>query len=298
MYIPRKNVHDSLKQRALFSTILHIRVHIVYNSRMDYRKRYSKKIISREQFLRMRQVFLKKAGPSMQLLMDLMDAIPNVSLCVKNAAGRIMHVNRYNADISGWRSVDDMLGYTSEELYPPDQAAVYANRDREVLETGVPIIERLYGFVADRSPNLNCVTVRPVISLDGKRIGTANIYWRAQQKMKTANWYDPIRKAIIYLDNHYDENITINQLANISHYSVAQFRRLFHVLMQMSPSDYISTVRINTAKTLLATTNKRISDIAAEVGFFDHAHFIRTFKRRTGLTPAKYRKHRTHDSAP
>ena len=298
MYIPRKNVHDSLKQRALFSTILHIRVHIVYNSRMDYRKRYSKKIISREQFLRMRQVFLKKAGPSMQLLMDLMDAIPNVSLCVKNAAGRIMHVNRYNADISGWRSVDDMLGYTSEELYPPDQAAVYANRDREVLETGVPIIERLYGFVADRSPNLNCVTVRPVISLDGKRIGTANIYWRAQQKMKTANWYDPIRKAIIYLDNHYDENITINQLANISHYSVAQFRRLFHVLMQMSPSDYISTVRINTAKTLLATTNKRISDIAAEVGFFDHAHFIRTFKRLTGLTPAKYRKHRTHDSAP
>ena len=298
MYIPRKNVHDSLKQRALFSTILHIRVHIVYNSRMDYRKRYSKKIISREQFLRMRQVFLKKAGPSMQLLMDLMDAIPNVSLCVKNAAGRIMHVNRYNADISGWRSVDDMLGYTSEELYPPDQAAVYANRDREVLETGVPIIERLYGFVADRSPNLNCVTVRPVISLDGKRIGTANIYWRAQQKMKIANWYNPIQKAIIYLDDHYAENITVEQLANISHYSVAQFRRLFHVLMQMSPSDYISTVRINTAKTLLATTNKRIGDIAAEVGFFDHAHFIRTFKRLTGLTPAKYRKHRTHDSAP
>ncbi|MBR2838651.1 MAG: AraC family transcriptional regulator [Kiritimatiellae bacterium] len=226
----------------------------------------------------------------MQLLMDLMESMPNVSLCVKNAAGRIMHVNRYNVDVSGWRSADDMLGYTSEELYPPDQAAVYANRDREVMVTGTPIIERLYGFVADRSSDLNCVTVRPVISVDGKRIGTANIYWRAQQKMGTANWYDPIRKAVVYLDDHYAENITVEQLASISHYSVAQFRRLFHALMQMSPSDYISTVRINAAKTFLGTTDKRIGDIAIETGFFDHSHFIRTFKSIVGTTPAKYRK--------
>ena len=267
---------------------------LVYNSRMRYRRRYSKKVISRKQFLRMRQVFLKKAGPSMQLMMDLMESMPNVSLCVKNAAGRIMHVNRYNVDISGWRSADDMLGYTSEELYPPDQAAVYASRDREVMTTGTPIIERLYGFVADRSSNLNCVTVRPVISVDGKRIGTANIYWRAQQKMGTANWYDPIRKAVVYLDDHYAENITVEQLASISHYSVAQFRRLFHALMQMSPSDYISTVRINAAKTFLSTTDKRIGDIAIETGFFDHSHFIRTFKNIVGTTPAKYRKSHMH----
>ena len=262
---------------------------MVYNSRMNYRARYSKKVVSRERFLRMREEFMKKAGPSMQLLMDLMESIPNVSLCVKNAAGRIMHVNRYNADISGWRSVDDMLGYTSEELYPPDQAAVYANRDREVLETGVPIIERVYGFVADRSSNLNCVTIRPVISIDGKRIGTANIYWRAQQKMKASYWYDPIRNAILYLNDHYAENISVEHLARLSHYSVAQFRRLFHALTELTPSDYIATVRINAAKTLLKTTSKRISDIAAETGFFDHSHFIRSFKRLTGVTPAKYR---------
>ena len=269
---------------------LHKNWPMVYNSRMNYRTRYAKKLISQETFLRMRQTFLKKAGPSMQLLMELMDSMPNVSLCVKNAAGRIMYVNRYNADISGWRSVDDMMGYTSEELYPPDQAAVYANRDREVMESGVPIIERIYGFVADRSDSLNCVTVRPVVGLDGSRIGTATIYWRAQQKMKSTNWYDPIRKAIVYLNDHYAENVTVEQLAGIAHYSVAQLSRLFHALTQLSPSDYIATVRVNAAKTLLKTTSKRISDIAAETGFFDHAHFIRTFKRKTGLTPAQYRR--------
>ena len=57
----------------------------------------------------------------------------------------------------------------------------------------------------------------------------------------------------------------------------------------MSPTDYIAKVRVNAAKTLLRTTDKRIADIAAETGFFDHSHFIRTFTRHAGMTPAKYR---------
>ena len=57
----------------------------------------------------------------------------------------------------------------------------------------------------------------------------------------------------------------------------------------MSPSDYMTSVRINAAKTLLATTDRRISDIAADTGFFDHSHFIRTFRRVVGVPPARYR---------
>jgi len=260
---------------------------------MNHRTRYTKKTIAPTRVAEMQRKFLKAAGPSVKLLVDLMENAPNMSLCVKNAEGRIMFTNRFNADVSGWRSADDMLGYTSEELYPPDQAAVYANRDREVMETGEPIVERLYGFVADRSDNLNCVTVRPVLSADGKtRIGTATIYWRAQQKMAAASWYEPIRRAVAYLNEHYAEHVEAKDLAKVAHYSTAQFRRLFKEVMQMPPSDYITNVRINAAKTMLATTGRRISDIAAEVGFFDHSHFIRMFRRIVGKTPAKYRKSR------
>lgn len=262
----------------------------VYNLPMLHRTRYVKKTIPRERIDKMRRKFLKEAGPQMQLLMDLMESMPNVSLVVKNADGRIMYTNKYNLDVVGWESPDDVLGYNSEELYPPDQAAVYANRDREVMETGVPIVERVYGFVADRSTDLNCVTIRPILSTSGNRIGTATVYWRAQQKMRTANWYDPIRKAVVYLNEHYAERVSVEQLAKVAHYSPAQFRRLFHSLTQMSPADYITNVRINAAKTLLSTTDKRIADIAAETGFFDHSHFIRTFRQITGTTPAKYRR--------
>ena len=257
---------------------------------MQYRKRYSKRTIPQQRIAKMRADFLCAAGPAMQLMIDLMENTPGVSFCVKNAAGRIIHTNRFNVDVSGWRSVDDMVGYTSEELYPPDLAAVYANRDREVMKTGVPIVERVYGFVADRSDNLNCVTVRPVVSTSGRRIGTATVYWRAQRTMAARHWYEPIRKSMVYLNEHYNESVSVERLARIANYSPAQFRRLFRELSQMSPSDYVATVRINAAKTMLARTDRRISDIAADVGFFDHSHFIRTFKRIVGTTPARYRR--------
>jgi AraC-like DNA-binding protein len=238
----------------------------------------------------MRRKFFAKAGPVMQLMIELFESAPNISFCVKDADGRIMHTNRYNVDVSGWQSLNDMLGYTSEELYPPEQASVYGGRDRQVMESGIPIIERIYGFVADRSDSLNCVTVRPVTGIDGKRIGTATIYWRAQQKMRSSSWYDPIRKAVVYLNDHLSEDVSIERLAAIANYSPAQFRRLFTKLMGQSPSAYIANIRINNAKVLLKTTDKRISDIAVEVGFFDHSHFIRTFRKLVGATPAEYRK--------
>jgi len=257
---------------------------------MQMRKHYSDAKYSEATVAQWQKEFFRLGGPSLQLLVDMMDDAPGIAFFLKNAQGRIMHVNEYNIRLSGWHSIKDLLGYTSEELYPPDLAAVYGGRDREVMETGVPIVKRIYGFVADRSPALNCVTVRPIEGTNGQRIGTATVYWRADSKLKTANWYDPIRKAVVYLNEHINENITVPQLAKLSNYSEAQFRRLFKELTQLTPSEYIQLTRVNTAKTLLSTTDKLITDIANEIGFYDHAHFNRTFRTLTGQTPAAYRR--------
>jgi len=258
------------------------------------RKRYSDVVIPREKALRMRREFLKKAGPGMELLFHLMDALPMVGFTVKNEEGRIMHLNRCNLDYCGWSGLEDVLGYHPNELYPPDQAAVYAERDKQVFETGEPILHRVYGFVANRSTDLNDVTIHPVYGTDGTRIGAATVYYRAEKCLNAANWYDPIRKAIVFLNEHYAENVTVEKLAAIAHYSVAQFRKRFSELAQMSPSRYIALVRVNVARTLLSTTDRRIADIATDIGFFDHSHFIRTFRSLTGQTPNRYRRECLH----
>ena len=60
--------------------------------------------------------------------------------------------------------------------------------------------------------------------------------------------------------------------------------------MHMSPSQCVIQVRINAAKTLLRTTDRRVTDIAAETGFCDHSHFIKTFRAATGMTPNEFRR--------
>ena len=159
-----------------------------------------------------------------------------------------------------------------------------------MLETGKPIVSRVYGFVANRSTALNCVTIRPVIGLDGTRIGTATVYHRAEKDGAATNWYEPIRKAITYLNAHIAENVPVKTLAEMSNYSVVQFGKLFARLTQMTPAQYVISLRINKAKTLLRTTDGRVTDIAHETGFCDHSHFIKTFRRLTGLTPKEFRR--------
>lgn len=257
---------------------------------MTPRKRYTTTVHASAEIARWRHQFFALADPSLTLLAELLENAPGISLVIKDRYGRIMHTNAFNARISGWRDVHEMIGYTSEELYPPDQAAVYGGRDREVMKTGIPIVERIYGFVADRSTALNCVTVRPIVDVSGRRIGTVTVYWRAESKIGMANWYDPIRKAVVYLNEHYAERITVDQLAKMANYSNVQFRRLFRNLTQQKPSEYILNVRLNAAKTLLTSTDDKIGDIAMACGFYDHAHFIRMFRANTGQTPAAYRR--------
>jgi transcriptional regulator GlxA family with amidase domain len=63
-----------------------------------------------------------------------------------------------------------------------------------------------------------------------------------------------------------------------------------HTISASSLSCPAYQTRINAARTLLETTDKLLTDIAAETGFYDHAHFVKTFKRIVGTTPSRYRK--------
>ncbi len=265
---------------------------------MPCRTRYAGKAIPPIRAAEIRRDFFASAGPAFATLVELFESLPGIAFLVKDAKGRIIHMNRYNLELNGWRTLDDVVGYTSVQLYPPDQAAVYAGRDSEVMESGIPIVERVYGFVADRSSNLNCVTVRPVQGLDGTRIGTATVYWRACRTKRAEYWFDPVRAAVAHLDDHYAEGPSVAELAAKAHYSEAQFRRLFRALMHQSPTEYLASVRVNVAKTLLTTTNRSVSDIASETGFFDHSHFIRVFRKATGLTPLAYRRRHSGSESP
>jgi len=73
------------------------------------------------------------------------------------------------------------------------------------------------------------------------------------------------------------------------------FHRLFKSKTGLTPFDYLTQVRINTACDLLVTTTNSISDISQKCGFDNPSYFISVFKSRVGITPYKYRKRHSHD---
>jgi transcriptional regulator GlxA family with amidase domain len=68
------------------------------------------------------------------------------------------------------------------------------------------------------------------------------------------------------------------------------FSRRFHRATGQSPMDYVQSLRIEEAKQMLETTELSVEAVAHDVGYEDSTSFGRLFRRRTGITPAQYRK--------
>ncbi|NLA84384.1 MAG: AraC family transcriptional regulator [Clostridiales bacterium] len=102
-----------------------------------------------------------------------------------------------------------------------------------------------------------------------------------------ANRYSKIYPGILYLEENYHRNITINELAEVSHLSVSHFRRLFTEYFNMSPIEYINKLKIKKACELLRSGMYTVSETAEKTGFTNIYYFSRLFKEIIGISPKK-----------
>jgi len=96
-------------------------------------------------------------------------------------------------------------------------------------------------------------------------------------------------KLIMYENSH--KNVTIGEIASRICMSYSSFRRNFKQYTGLSPLQYLQEIRIQKSKELLAATNLTCQEIAYKTGYESPIHFNITFKKKTGLTPVKYREH-------
>jgi len=100
---------------------------------------------------------------------------------------------------------------------------------------------------------------------------------------------DVIQKAINYINSHYAQELSRENIAAAVYLSPSHFSYLFKQKTGVSFIDYLTTVRMQKAIELLAT-NMRINDIAEKVGYQSRNRFIINFRHFTGFTPTEYRK--------
>lgn len=93
-----------------------------------------------------------------------------------------------------------------------------------------------------------------------------------------------------YIEQHFAEDITLAALAGEVHYSPSYLSRFYKTHTGKNLMTAISGVRIAHAKTLLTTTNLKISDIAAQCGFCSTKYFNQVFRRMADVSAAQYRE--------
>lgn len=97
---------------------------------------------------------------------------------------------------------------------------------------------------------------------------------------------EPIRA---YIDAHYDEDITLEQVADSIGISYSYIRKIFSKLFGLHFPEYLNDLRIDASKSLLTDTRLAVAHVAARVGYTNEQRFYRNFKRRVGCTPKEYR---------
>jgi AraC-like DNA-binding protein len=101
-----------------------------------------------------------------------------------------------------------------------------------------------------------------------------------------------------YIHEHYKEEITIAQMAELVQLSPNYVIRIFKEVIKQTPMEYVHQVRISIARDLLLNSDMNISEVSDHLGFCDPTYFNRVFKKVLGIPPSAVLKQRKMMKAP
>ncbi|MBD2868911.1 response regulator transcription factor [Paenibacillus arenilitoris] len=99
-----------------------------------------------------------------------------------------------------------------------------------------------------------------------------------------------VAKAVAYIERHYRDDLTLQDVADSVHVSKSYFSNLFKKQTGQNFIDYLIDLRIGEAKRLLVRNECRIYEVAEKAGFNDVKYFSKLFKKTTQMTPVEYRE--------
>lgn len=105
-------------------------------------------------------------------------------------------------------------------------------------------------------------------------------------------YLEAFEQAIIYMENHLDQAVSVHEVSKASGYSYYHFTRIFQSVLGESIGNYLQKRRLSSAAHKLLYSDRKIIDIAMEGGFDSPESFSRAFKRVYEVSPSVYRNNR------
>lgn len=111
----------------------------------------------------------------------------------------------------------------------------------------------------------------------------------AQTKLLSSSSRDQLKTIIAYVQEHFTEKITLEQISSEVHLSQCECCRIFKKAFDSTIVSYIQECRVRKGIEILLNSSASISEAAFDLGFCSTSHFIKTFKNILGCTPGEYR---------
>lgn len=222
---------------------------------------------------------------------SLFDHLPGFLFFIKDTNLRFVSCNQRLAEKINASSPADILGKTDHDLFPTAQADTYAKDDRQILDTGNPLhnkvelVPRGKGFV-----DWSTTTKIPLRNPAGEIVAIAGTTRPFATGLAAIEIDSQLGDSLSHMRQNFAHSLPIAELAKLAHLSISAFERKFKKHLHMTPRQYIRHLRVHDACYQLSHKNTPLAEISNSCGFTDQSHFSREFSRIMNETPLHYRK--------
>ncbi len=227
---------------------------------------------------------------NLAMLERLFDKMSELAFFVKDREGRYLVVNHSLVERHGFTEKSQVLGKRPDELCKGPFGEVPSTQDAKVLETGRPLVNHLEMQWFSPECPCWCLTTKLPLREDGAIVGLIGFSSDLQDRISPTDIPANLALVLERIEAEGACGVTPGRLAEEARLSPAKLARVLKRVFGMSPSQYLSRVRLNAASRLLKDTELTVSEVAVEVGFADHSAFTRAFRGAMGMTPSAYRE--------
>lgn len=222
--------------------------------------------------------------------------LTNQACFVKDDQGKFIYANEAFLSSCRVSSLDELIGSADIDFFPPMLASQYVADDLRVLETAMPLRNRIeLTPSATSTPKWQVTNKLPIYDIDKKTPSVCGLIGSFKSPRMEGEQFANLKRllpAVDYIRSSYFEPMKMHELAQMIYMSERAFYRNFKRTFGLSPQNYLKKHRVLEAVEIFnsqkRTNRLSIAETALKCGFYDQSHFTREFKKLMAVTPRNY----------
>lgn len=176
-----------------------------------------------------------------------------------------------------------------KNYYTDDQFILFSHVPREQDEQVMKIIEEMYKLSQEKKTGYDFQVLGQYYILLYTLVSKYQKKEVSTEIIKSIKGLNRLSSITSYLEENYEKDISLENLAKTFGYSAEHLSRMFRKYAKVNFKSYLQNVRLEYARKELLNKDKKISEIAVNVGFADSRAMAKAFKKQYGILPKEYR---------